>query len=92
VKTTLDIDDSLHARAKEEAARRRMPLTGLIEEALRRLLDPQGPPRRRPKFKVKPRNLGMTPAFREMSMNRLAAQLEDESILDANTGRPQRKR
>jgi adenylate cyclase len=83
VKTTLEIDPGLHSRAKAEAARRRISLTRLVEEALRQQLDGPKQAPRRTAFRVKARNLSMKPAFRAVSMNKLAAQLEDESIMAA---------
>lgn len=83
MKTTLDLDNSLHLRAKMEAARKQMSLTRFIEEAVRRQLDGPGMAAKRPLFRIKARDLGMKPAFRSMRMNKLAAQLEDESILAA---------
>lgn len=81
MKTTLEINDVLHARAKTEAARRKIPLTRLVEEGLRLQLD--GPVRsaKRQPFRIENRDFGMKPAFRAMSMTKLAAQLEDEAIL-----------
>jgi hypothetical protein len=46
VKTTLDIDDELLARAKAQAARERRSLTALIEEGLRLRLRRSGPTRK----------------------------------------------
>lgn len=43
MKTTLLIDDSVMARLKAEAARRRCTMSELVEAALRRLLDEQEP-------------------------------------------------
>ena len=45
VKTTLDLDDDLLARAKALAARERTSLTALIEEGLRLRLRRRGPSR-----------------------------------------------
>ena len=39
MKTTLNIDDGVMARLKEEAARRRKTMSELVEAALRRLLE-----------------------------------------------------
>jgi hypothetical protein len=45
MKTTLDLDDELLARAKSAAARERKSLTTLIEEGLRLRLRRRGPTR-----------------------------------------------
>ena len=41
MKTTLNIDDSVMARLREEAARTGRTMSELVEMALRRLLEPQ---------------------------------------------------
>lgn len=41
MKTTLMIDDSVMARLREEAARRRTTISALVEGALRTLLEPR---------------------------------------------------
>ena len=45
MKTTLNIDDRVMARLKEEAARRDTTMSGLVEAALRLLLDSPEPSR-----------------------------------------------
>ncbi len=44
MKTTLNIDDTVMARLKEEAARRRTTMSALVESALRSLLDAKPKP------------------------------------------------
>jgi hypothetical protein len=62
VKTTLDLNDALHAQAKVEAARQRIPLTHLIEQALERHLQSPNPaPRQALELPVF--SLGIKPAY-----------------------------
>lgn len=48
MRTTLNLDDDLVARAKALAARRGRSLTSLMEDALRAVLDREGKPSRAP--------------------------------------------
>jgi hypothetical protein len=43
VKTTLDLDDALLLRAKKLSRRTGQPLRALVEEGLRRVLEPKPP-------------------------------------------------
>jgi len=43
MKTTLNIDDSVMQRLREEAARRRTTMSALVEAGLRRVLAPEVP-------------------------------------------------
>jgi len=43
MKTTLNIDDSVMARLREESARSGRTMSELVEMALRRLLEPESP-------------------------------------------------
>jgi hypothetical protein len=45
MKTTLNIDDSVMRRLKQEAARRGCTMSEMVESALRRLLTAKGAPR-----------------------------------------------
>ena len=59
MRTTLDLNDALLARAKAEAARQRTTLTRLIEEGLAlRLEHTDSPPEPRPPFSWMPFNGG----------------------------------
>ena len=44
MKTTLNIDDALLERIRDEAARRETTVSALVEEGLRRVLDDAPPP------------------------------------------------
>lgn len=52
MKTTLNIDDSVMARLKREAARRGCTMSELVESALRLLLTAKEPPRPMPSLPV----------------------------------------
>ena len=43
MKTTLNIDDTVMQRLREEAARRRTTMSALVEAGLRRILDERSP-------------------------------------------------
>ena len=43
MKTTLDIDDTVMQRLREEAARRKTTMSALVEAGLRRILDERTP-------------------------------------------------
>jgi len=45
MKTTLNIDDRVMVRLKQEAARRRCTMSELVESALRTTLEPKAQPR-----------------------------------------------
>jgi len=81
VRTTLDINDSLLAEAKAQAAREQVPLTRLIEEGLALRLRPR-PDRSNPKVVVSlPVHVGiggLNPAISDPSSNR--------ALLDAADG------
>jgi hypothetical protein len=80
VRTTLDINDSLLAEAKAQAAREHVPLTRLIEEGLALRLRPR-PERSNPKQVALPVHVGvggLNPAIGDPSSNR--------ALLDAADG------
>ena len=52
MKTTIELDDELVRRAKEEALRRGIPLRQLVEDGLRRMLLPSRRGRTRFKLEV----------------------------------------
>ncbi len=82
MKTTLDINDALHARAKALAAQLRMPLTRLVEVAIEeKLRQPGRPGTPAKRFRVRAFDLGMKAGYRGMNFNHLASELEDEAIL-----------
>lgn len=82
VKTTLDISDSLHARAKQLAAKLGIPLTRLVEGAIEEKLNrPVGSGTAAKRFRVKAFHLGMKPAYLGMNLNHLASEIEDAAIL-----------
>lgn len=56
MKTTIDIDDALLARAKRHGRRLGKPLRALVEEGLRRVLDEETA---RPGYRLPDRSAGM---------------------------------
>ncbi len=81
MKTTLDLDDDLHARAKSFAARQRIPLTRLIEQALTDRLDGINPADSATPIEVPTFRLGLKRKFKSANLNHLAAELGDEATL-----------
>ena len=85
MKTTIRLDESLHAEAKELAARTGQSLSGVIEDALREMLARRGlqverPPVRLPTFAGK----GLQPGI---DLDDSAALLD---LMDGFEGPPQR--
>jgi hypothetical protein len=82
VKTTLDLDDDLLARAKALAARERTSLTALIEEGLRlRLRSRRRAPGRTPEplLVIYPGRGGLAPNVDPLSNRSLLAAAEDDA-------------
>ncbi len=77
LKTTLNIDDSVMARLRREAARQNRTMSELVETALRLLLHPG---RRKAKSKLPP-----LPAFR--SGGHLVDIADRDALYDAMEGR-----
>ena len=50
MKTTIEIDDALHERARRHARRTGRPMRALVEDGLRRVLDSEA--KRRPTFEL----------------------------------------
>lgn len=78
MKTTLDLNERLHARAKSAAAKLRIPLTRFIEEAVRQRLDAATNTTPAKPFKVTPFKLKLKPAYQGVSLNQFYDQVEAE--------------
>jgi hypothetical protein len=79
VKTTLNLSDALHIKAKSEAARLKMPLTRFIEKAVERQLHELAETALATKTVELPVfSLGLRPAYQGISLNQFYDQLEAE--------------
>jgi len=76
VRTTLDISDATLAELRSKAEAEGRPFKAVVEETLQVGLSARRVAPRR--FKVKPLNPGIKPAYRDLSMNQLYDQLEAE--------------
>ena len=82
MKTTLDLDDDLLARAKALAARERTSLTSLIEEGLRLRLRTRRPATGRPatpRLAIYPGHGGLAPNVDPLSNRSLLEAAEDDA-------------
>jgi len=82
MKTTLDLDDDLLARAKALAARERTSLTALIEEGLRLRLRTRRPATGRaatPRLAIYPGHGGLAPNVDPLSNRSLLEAAEDDA-------------
>jgi hypothetical protein len=81
MKTTLDIDDALLAKAKAQSAREKKSLTCLIEEGLRlrlRKQDPQRAKQRRRKLPIYKGHGGVAPGIDPTSNRAMLEAAGDE--------------
>lgn len=78
MRTTLTIDDDLMQRLKEEAQRRRMPLSDVLNAALRGSLVSSRSKRPPPVIRVYASRL--RPGFDRAGFNKLADKLEDDAL------------
>jgi len=72
MRTTVDIDPDLHAEALTEAARERISMSVLVNEALRRILRPVPPVERDPDT-----GLGVISIGRPVSADEVADVIDD---------------
>ncbi len=72
VRTTVDIDPDLHAEALREAARERISMSALVNEALRQVLRPVPPVERDPDT-----GLGVISIGRPVSADEVADVIHD---------------
>ena len=87
MRTTLTLDPDVAKRLKDEAARQRKTFKEVVNEALRRGLDPKRAGRRR-RYRVRPHKTTLRPGIDGQSLNQLADELEDEAVVaKARAGR-----
>ena len=84
MRTTLAIDDDLLDKLKEAAAKRRQPLTRIVNETLRRGLSAQRPrPERRAPFRVEAFDSAFRPGVDPLRLNQLVDDLEVRGIAES---------
>ena len=75
-RTTLTLDDDVAKQLLEQARKDGRPYRAVVNEVLRRGLNPPKSPASAPRFRVKARRMGMRPGFDLDSIERLLDQLE----------------
>lgn len=75
-RTTLTLDDDVARKLAEEARKAGRPLRAVVNEALRRGLNPVRPPAGAARFRVKSRSMGVRPGLSLDSIEQLLDQLE----------------
>lgn len=80
VRTTINIEDDLVDRLKEEAHRKRRPFTEIVNNAIRAGM-PSMPSERKP-YQTIPFESKLCPGIDPGKLNQLADELEDEFLID----------
>jgi hypothetical protein len=75
-RTTLTLDDDVACKLAEEARKAGRPFRAVVNEALRRGLDPVKAPAATARFRVKARRMGVRPGLALDSIETLLDQLE----------------
>ena len=78
MRTTFDINDAILAELRARAAAEGKPFKRLVNETLQLGLAAKS--RKTARFRVKPLNPGIKPAYQGLSMNQLYDQLEAETL------------
>jgi hypothetical protein len=77
VRTTIDLDEDLADKLRRQAAKRRTSLREVVNDAIRRGLSAQEPPRRRAApFRVKPFASAFRPGVDPLRLTQLVDELE----------------
>ena len=80
VRTTLDLNDTLLTQAKTRAAKERRTLTSIVEEALRKLLDGHGKPKKIPEIPFLSGGGGEAPGVDPTRFSALLDLLDEEDF------------
>jgi hypothetical protein len=80
MRTTLTLDPDVAQRLKDEAARQRKTFKEVVNDALRRGLEPARGPRRR-RYRVRPHKTTLRPGVDPEALNQLADELEDDAVV-----------
>lgn len=79
MRTTLTLDDDVHALLEQAARRERRPVREIVNDALRRALVTQ---RASTAFRVSVHHSALCPGIDPDRMNQLADELEDEALVE----------
>jgi len=86
MRTTVAIDDDLFEKLRDAAAKRREPLSRIVNEMLRRGLSGQHPrPSRRARFRVEPFDSAFRPGVDPLRLNQLVDDLEVRRVVEPRT-------
>jgi hypothetical protein len=88
MRTTLTLDPDVAKLLEDTVHRSRRPLKTVVNEALRRGLGAEPRARMRRRFRVEPHRSALRPGFDLAGFNKLADELEDESVLGKARRRP----
>ena len=87
MRTTVAIDDDLFDKLKESAARRRLPFTRIVNEALRRGLAAQRPRQaRRTPFRIEPFDSAFRAGVDPLRLNQLVDDLYLRRLTEPREG------
>jgi hypothetical protein len=81
MRTTLTLDPDVAHMLEQEAHRQRKPFKHVVNEAIRRGLAPTARGTTAKRYRVKPHKTTLKPGFDPAAFNKLADELEDESVL-----------
>lgn len=81
MRTTLNIDDDLLQKLRQEAERSRTPLNATVNRALRLGMERMAPKTERPRYQCPTYAMGFPPVSNLDKALQLAAQLEDEEVI-----------
>ena len=87
MRTTLTLDPDVVQLIEEEIHRRRQPYKQVVNDAIRRGLAPRAGRRSTKRYRVVPHEASLRPGLDRVGFNRLADELDDESVL----GKPSRR-
>ncbi|HXJ22333.1 MAG TPA: antitoxin [Polyangia bacterium] len=91
MRTTLTLDPDVERLLSDEVHRTRRPFKQVVNDALRRGLGPGLADERQDPYRVKVHHARLRPGIDPTAMNRLADELEDESVLQKGTRSKARK-
>jgi hypothetical protein len=88
MRTTLDLNDTLLTQAKTRAAKENRTLTSIVEEALRKLFDGHGKPKKIPEIPIFKGGTGLAPGIDPTRIEAHFHALEDEARIRKIFGKP----
>jgi hypothetical protein len=82
MRTTLTLDPDVARRIQEEVHRARKPFKQVVNELLRRGLEPRAPRRGTKLYRVHPHTARLVPGVDRGRLNALADELEDRAVME----------